>query len=182
MGEISNFFLNYPFKTVSCNNVTQSAAVALEDRPQDKWDCLCPQPPRSLGKHQPSWCWQADSVWWGAPVREHAIPSAAERTVRSVLMGKTGTQIGFPAEAGSENWRVPVTRPLLSSRFYTEPNQNHVCSHPADLRVQPARLASQQVLWSPEQHVIAGSIQTLPPSIVIWIPLVYNSTVVSGGK
>lgn len=82
-------------------------------------------------------------------------------------MGTTGTRITFSAEAGSENWRVPVTRPLLSSQSYTEPNSNHVCSHPVDLRVQPAWLASWQVLWSSEQHVIAGNIQPLPLAIVI---------------
>lgn len=77
----------------------------------------------------------------GCPVHEHAIPLAAGRTLRSVLMGTTGTQITFPAEAGSENWRVPVARPLLSSRSDTEPNSNHVCSHPVDLCTQPAWLA-----------------------------------------
>ncbi len=72
-------------------------------------------------------------------------------------MGTPGTQIMYPAEAGSENWRVPVTRPLLSSRSYTEPNSNHVCSHPVDLRTQPAWLAVWQVLWSFEQHAISGN-------------------------
>lgn len=61
-------------------------------------------------------------------------------------MGRTGARIAFPAEAGSENWRVPVTRPLLSSRFYTEPNQNHVCaSHPT---ARPGSSASAAVTWT----------------------------------
>lgn len=54
--------------------------------------------------------------WFGVmwcPVHEHAIPLAAGRTLRSVLMGTTGARITFPAEAGSENWRVPATRPLF---------------------------------------------------------------------
>lgn len=95
-------------------------------------------------------------------------------------MGTTGTQITFSAEAGSENWRVPLTRPLLSSQFYTEPNSNHVCSHPVDLLVQLARPAGWQALWLSDQHVIAGNIQAPPLAIVIRIPLVYNSTGVSG--
>lgn len=102
--------------------------------------------------------------------------SDAGWTLCSVLMGTTGTRITFLAEAGSENWRVPVTRPLLSSRSYTEPNSNHVCSHPVDLCIQPAWLAGWQVLWSPEQHVISGSIQPFPLAIVIWIPSLCNST------
>lgn len=61
-------------------------------------------------------------------------------------MGRTGTRIIFPAEAGSKNWRVPVTRPPLSSWFYMVANQNHVCSsHPA---AQPGSFASAAVAWT----------------------------------
>lgn len=79
--------------------------------------------------------------------RENTLsPQLPGQTVRLVLMGRTGTRIAFPAEAGSENWRVPVTRPLLSSWFYTEANQNHVCSsHPA---AQPDSSASAAVAWT----------------------------------
>lgn len=92
-------------------------------------------------------------------------------------MGRTGARIAFPAEAGSENWRVPVTRPLLSSRFYTEPNQNHVCaSHPA-ARPGLVRKCCGPLynMWSQE------AFNPSPRTIVTWIPLVYNATVVSGG-
>lgn len=79
--------------------------------------------------------------------RENTLsPRLPGQTVRSVLMGRTGTRIAFPAEAGSKNWKVPVTRPLLSSWFYTVANQNHVCSfHPA---AQPGTSTSAAVAWT----------------------------------
>lgn len=104
----------------------------------------------------------------GCPAHEHANPLRLPgRTLRSVLMGTTGTQITFPAEAGSENWRVPATRPLLSSWSYTEPNSNHVCSHPVDVHTQPAWLPGWLAGKCCGLLVISGNIQPLPLAIVI---------------
>lgn len=139
----------------------------------------------SLGKQQPSGFQGADRLIRcdGLPPRtKHTIPLLPGEHCALCWWARRAPNITFPAEAGSENWRVPVTRPLLSSWSYTEPNSNHVCSHPVDLGLKPARLAGWQVLWSSEQHVISGNIQPLPLAIVIWIPPLYNSTGVSWGK
>lgn len=143
-----------------------------------EWDCLY-----SLGKHQPGFprSWQADSLWWGALCVNMLTPQL-QGEHWPALMGTTGTQITFPAEAGSENWRVPATRPLLSSRSYTEPNSNHVCSHPVYVHTQPALLPGWLVDKCCGLLVISGNIQPLLLTIVIWIPSLCNSTGVSWGK
>lgn len=88
--------------------------MAQEDWPHDRTGLSLF--PLSLLGETPAWvsgCWQADFGVMGCPVDEHAIPSAAGWTLCSVLMGTTGTRITFPAEAGSENWRVPLTPSFL---------------------------------------------------------------------
>lgn len=56
-------------------------------------------------------CWQADIGWCGGMCL-NVLPLLPPGQ-HSVLMATIGTRIRFPAEAGSENWRVPAPRPLF---------------------------------------------------------------------
>lgn len=172
-----NFGQFYLFKCGFWNNVNPGAAVDLVDGGQDEWDCL-----RSLGTRQPGWCWQADSVGWRVPfipppACEHAIPSAAGANSALSVDGQDGCSDCLSSR--SRKWELEGScyqAPSFLPVLHGAKPKPCVCLSPHS----PARLVRKccghlNNMWSQE------AFNPSPRTIVTWIPLVYNATVVSGG-
>lgn len=121
-------------KNASRRNVTQSAAMAQEDRQPD-WMGLSLLPHWSLGKRQPSGCWQADLVWWGVPCVNMLSPRLpgehcalcwwARRALGSPFQQKQEVRIGgfllpgpfFPPSPTQSQTQTMCARTLWTSAY-----------------------------------------------------------------